>query len=70
MAASTRNGRMQPGQPESRLVVIKRGGFPGCGGMAAAATGPQAALVSIVFEMTGHASGWGPLKQPRNGVTF
>jgi hypothetical protein len=70
MAASTLNGSMQSGQPESGGVVIKSGWFPGCGGMAAAATGPQTALVSIIFEMTGHASGWGPLKQPRNSVAF
>lgn len=61
---------MQTGQLESRAVMVKRGRFPGCGGMTTAAGGTQAAVVGVILAMTGDTIGWGAFKHIRSSMAF
>jgi hypothetical protein len=58
------------GQGERGLVMVERGRFPGCGGMAGVATGAKRASMIVIGGMTGVTILGRALEQPRGGVTF
>ena len=64
MAALAGQSEMRPGEWEGGCGMIKGHLFPGCGDMAAGAVLTQAALVSVVFLMTGEALGGRAFQHP------
>jgi len=70
MARCARNSCMFTGQFESRQIVIKGGGFPGCCNMAGAAICTKSTGVSVILKVAGYTIGWGALEYIRGGMAL
>ncbi len=70
MASVTGLVLVSAGQGERCLVVVKRGRFPGCGGMAQATTGAKCAGMMVIEGVTGVTILGRALKHIRGGVTL